>query len=127
MIKIASIFLFGFLGGILRYIIDQNIHTNQFPIGILVINILGSFILGFITAGFLAKQPNLNAGLTIGLLGGFTTFSSFQLKIYNLINSNNILIGVFYMMFSIFVGIFFAGVGQKLGKFMFSKINQIKE
>ena len=77
----------GALGAISRMLISNYINRNfslTFPIGILTINILGSFIIGLIMGGMYLK---VNLGdikflpfLVTGFLGGFTTFSSFSLE-----------------------------------------------
>lgn len=52
-----------------------------FPYGTLLVNVLGSFLIGFLAAWFAAREPAewLRVGLIAGILGGFTTFSAFSL------------------------------------------------
>ena len=73
----------GFVGSVARYYISKiNLLVNflAIPLGTLLVNVLGSFILGFLT-GIAAKSPVLNLEkrlfLMVGLCGGFTTFSTF--------------------------------------------------
>ena len=72
------------LGGAARYSLGglvQRLAPGEFPLGTLVINILGSFLLGFIVRYALetpAVSAEVRAFLTIGLCGGFTTFSTFS-------------------------------------------------
>lgn len=72
------------LGGAARYSLGglvQRLAPGEFPIGTLVINVLGSFLLGFIVRYALetpAVSAEVRAFLTIGLCGGFTTFSTFS-------------------------------------------------
>jgi CrcB protein len=79
----AYVALGGLVGTLARYQLQavlQPRSANAFPVGTLVVNLLGSLLLGFIgrwaleTAAF---APETRAGLTIGLCGGFTTMSSF--------------------------------------------------
>jgi len=79
----AYVALGGLLGTLARYHLQAVLQPRSainFPVGTLVVNLLGSLILGFIarlaleTAAF---SPETRAGLTIGLCGGFTTMSSF--------------------------------------------------
>ena len=74
----------GGLGSVLRYLatiyIDQ-LHDTSFPIGILVVNILGSFAMGFLAwvfASSLSLGIEHRAAILVGFLGGFTTFASFS-------------------------------------------------
>lgn len=72
------------LGGAARYSLGglvQRLAPGEFPLGTLVINVLGSFLLGFIVRYALetpAVSAEVRAFLTIGLCGGFTTFSTFS-------------------------------------------------
>ena len=84
----------GFLGSILRYIVSgvvQNTFWNiTFPLGTAVVNLSGCFIIGFLTElaesrGFLTDPAR--AFLLIGILGGYTTFSSFGNETVNLFRS----------------------------------------
>lgn len=81
--SILVVGLGGFLGSVTRYLsqilVDKLFHTN-FPLGTLLVNILGSFIIGTVYA--MSEKGNiLNAEwrlfLAVGICGGFTTFSSF--------------------------------------------------
>jgi CrcB protein len=72
------------LGGVSRYLIGgvvQRLFDTTFPAGTLVVNLTGSFLLGFFLRFALdtpALTPELRAFLTIGFCGGYTTFSTFS-------------------------------------------------
>lgn len=73
----------GFIGSIARYLVSKlNISVSLFaiPVGTLLVNVLGSFVIGFLI-GLADKSTILNTGwrmfLMVGLCGGFTTFSTF--------------------------------------------------
>lgn len=69
----------GGVGAGARYLVDARImrgRTGAFPLGILVVNILGSFLLGVLTGLGAAVAPAWATILGTGLLGGFTTFST---------------------------------------------------
>jgi CrcB protein len=74
----------GAIGGAARYSLGgliQRLAPGEFPLGTLVINVLGSFLIGvFVRYAFEtpAVSPEVRAFLTIGLCGGFTTFSTFS-------------------------------------------------
>ena len=86
MAKLAAIAIGGAAGSVLRYGVSQGIHTlvgRGFPWGTLVVNSLGSLLVGFLFVYLVersAVSEVLRAALFIGLLGGFTTFSTFSLE-----------------------------------------------
>jgi CrcB protein len=72
------------LGGLLRYVVADLVQRNAkiiFPLGTLSVNVIGSFLLGFIIF-FLGEREIISAEmrlfLTVGICGGFTTFSTFS-------------------------------------------------
>jgi CrcB protein len=72
----------GTAGTLARYVLQGAIQTSgsTFPAGTLIVNLAGSFALGFLMrflTGSLAVSPDLRAGLTIGFCGAFTTMSTF--------------------------------------------------
>lgn len=67
-------------GGILRYLINLALHSTKFPFATLIINLSGSLALGVI-AGIWAKDHPLRLLFGVGLLGGYTTFSTFSLDL----------------------------------------------
>lgn len=76
------------LGGLARYLLSGLVARaigETFPFGTLVVNVLGSFIIGLFAAltgpdGRLLVDPHIRQFVTVGLCGGFTTFSSFSLQ-----------------------------------------------
>jgi CrcB protein len=86
---------------------------ETFPFGTLVVNIVGSFLIG-VLAGLLPRLPNhglaivLQQLLIVGVCGGFTTFSSFSLQTYNLITKGRWLSALSNIVFS--TGLCFLGV-----------------
>lgn len=82
--KILAVGSGGFLGAVARYllstIVQQSIKPEQFPIGIFVVNIIGCFLIGLLAGFFELKSwmsVELRLFVFVGLLGGFTTFSTF--------------------------------------------------
>ncbi len=83
MTKLLVIGLGGFLGAIMRYGLSGQVNrfsTGGFPYGTLVVNVIGCLLLGVIMV--LVKDrsfipPNMQLFITVGLLGAFTTFSTF--------------------------------------------------
>ncbi len=95
MIKIAYLALGGATGAILRYWISglpHKFYGGVFPWGTLIVNLAGSFLIGFFW-GLLGREnisTNVRSFLFIGLFGSFTTFSTFAFESLNLIRDGNI-------------------------------------
>lgn len=81
----------GFLGSVSRYISTQaisNILPNQNGLGTWMVNVFGSFLIGFLYANFVGTlSSNTYLFLTTGILGGFTTFSAFSLDSFIFLKS----------------------------------------
>lgn len=81
----------GAVGSVLRFWMSTGVHAlvgRSFPYGTLAVNVLGCLLMGFLFVLFLERLSNdavLRAGILIGVLGGFTTFSSFSIETFNLI------------------------------------------
>jgi fluoride exporter len=82
------------LGGLLRYALTRMTlsMSADFPYGTILINILGSFVIGYfgtltLQSGRYAASDNLRLFVMVGLCGGFTTFSSFSLQTFDLMRS----------------------------------------
>ncbi len=98
---IALVFLGGGLGAVCRYLVTTQVGARfgtVFPFGTLTVNTVGSFLMGLIMGallllterhGFVAAGP-AKLLLTVGFLGGFTTFSSFSLETVTLIEGGSL-------------------------------------
>lgn len=79
-----SVGLGGFIGSVVRYIVslkmNEILSTSLLPLGTLLVNVVGSFVIGLILefATFSTIPPTLRLFLTTGILGGLTTFSTFS-------------------------------------------------
>lgn len=102
------------IGGALRFWISslaQKFLPVYFPYGTLTVNLLGSFVLGVLIFGFDEKQllsTNIKLMLTVGLCGGFTTFSTFSFETFNLIKETEFLLAGLNILLNIILTI--AGV-----------------
>ena len=105
MLNCLAVGLGGFIGSVLRYLIGL-VKLNEglaFPVKTLVINVVGAFAIGIITALAL-KQSNLDPRLVlflkVGICGGFTTFSTFALESVQLFQSGKGAMALAYMVLS---------------------------
>ena len=109
----------GAIGTLFRYVIAQAVQRNAqtlFPWGTLCVNLTGSFAIGALWAllePFHSSHP-LRLFLIIGLLGGFTTFSSFSMECLMLFKSGAVKNALLYILTSNIGGIALAFVGYWL-------------
>ena len=93
--------------------------SDWLPFATVFINIVGSFILGFLTFFFLDRPevpPDLRFGLTAGFCGGFTTFSTFSVEVYAMVLDNHIGQAAFYVLASFLGGLLAVALGAFLAK-----------
>ena len=109
-----------FAGGVLRYILSVGLSKLgrlwAFPIGIMIINILGCFLIGVLYGYFKSKattDPVLPLLLMTGVLGGFTTFSTFSFETIQLLQQNEWLKAALYVVGSVGVGVVACYLGMK--------------
>lgn len=125
---IISIAIGGAIGAILRFLFSRfigNSIATTFPLGTYIVNMIGSFLIGFLYTIFdkITVRPEIRSFLLIGLIGAFTTFSTFILESFDLFKDNEILLGFLNILFSqiggflsLFLGIILARI-LLLGKF----------
>ena len=95
----------GALGACTRLCINNYVGTlyNNFPLSTFIVNILGCLLIGFVIHYFSHKSTVplfLQAGITVGFLGGLTTFSAFALEILLLLEKKQWYIGASYLVLS---------------------------
>lgn len=112
----------GFIGTALRFLIARYIQFNYvsvFPWGTFIVNIVGSFLIG-VFFGISEKgnlmSPEWRIFLTVGLCGGFTTFSSLSNDAFMLLQSKEILRFVTYSGLSFALGLFAVFFGRLIIK-----------
>ncbi len=108
---LVSVAIGGALGALARYLTGIGIvrllgHTG-FPLGIITVNILGSFMMGaFITLAANRGLTHFSPLVATGFLGGFTTFSSFSLETVTLYERGEVSLALAYVLLSVAVSIF---------------------
>ena len=107
--QVLLVFIGGGAGSVLRFVISKNFNTlTHLPLGTLIVNILGSLLIG-IFLGLGLKQemlsPNATLLLATGFCGGFTTFSAFSYENQALLKAGDYLNFGIYSAGSIFLGI----------------------
>lgn len=125
--RVLYIFLLAFIGGILRGFFTLLAGDDHF-IATIIINLIGAFVLAFITGAlpYLIEISNdLMTGLSVGLVGGFTTFSTFSFDSVNLFLNHKIGIGLLYVLVSLIGGLILAQIGNKLGQNFENKEDQL--
>ena len=86
--QIGIVALGGALGATLRYAVSEWVSVDSFPYATLSVNLVGSFLLGVLAVGLAQNLLSANMALLLGtgVLGAFTTMSTFQLKPFRCLN-----------------------------------------
>ena len=121
-LSIFLIFVGGGIGAILRYlttIMCRNLFSFSI-LGTFSVNIIGCFLIGYIFGALLNKSDlfsqTLRLFLTVGFLGGLTTFSTFNFEIFELIRNGKIALGFLYMICSCVIGLLLTVLGYYLAQ-----------
>jgi fluoride exporter len=105
-----AIAIFGTLGCLARYGMTnlvQTIYGRDFPYATLSINVGGSFLMGFLfieTLERLTVSPELRTGILTGFLGGYTTFSTFEMEMFLMVEQGAAIKAVLYLLLSVGLG-----------------------
>lgn len=122
--QLLFIALGGAIGSVFRFLVSkgvQNLFGYVFPIGILSVNVIGSFVMGLLTTIFLDRfnlNPIWTSMILIGVLGGFTTFSSFSIDTISLLEDGAIVHALLYVGSSVVFSVLAAWAGVLLGRFV---------
>jgi CrcB protein len=122
MSQILAIGIGGALGSIARFLTSTWIHAwlgRGFPYGTFIVNVSGCIAMGFLFALFAGRLDNNDlwrSGILIGVLGGYTTFSSFSIEAFNLIEEGQLTKALIYMMGSLVLSVLGTWLGVILGR-----------
>lgn len=120
--NIMAVFIGGGLGAVLRYTISyiskQIFNLSIF--GTLTVNLIGCFLIGYISGLTSDKMQTINPAfkllITVGFLGGLTTFSTFSLESFELIKNGKIGIVLLYIAGSCILSLLLVFAGYSLAK-----------
>lgn len=114
--RILAVAIGGAVGAVARYLINISPLANvfeKFPFPTFFINVTGSFLIGFLfilLSDKITTNENLRIAITVGFLGAFTTFSTFEFETFGLIRDRHFTTAFIYLFLSVFVG--FIGVSS---------------
>jgi CrcB protein len=113
---VVGVGLLGGIGAIARFLLDGSVTGRvgrEFPYGTLAVNILGSCLLGVLVGAALSDDADRLAGT--GLIGGFTTFSTWALESHRLGEDGRLRSGLGNFAVSLVLGVFAAWAGRHIG------------
>ena len=114
--------VFAILGAFARYgqsLVVQNVLGDAFPFATLSINVLGSFLMGFLFFETLERinvSPELRTGILTGGLGTYTTFSTFSIEALHLLELGHLILAALYIGASVVLSIAAAFFGAYLSR-----------
>lgn len=120
--KYTLIAVGGGVGSLLRYAMQgwgQSLTRGNFPLGTMLVNVVGCFAIGVLNMLFAERIPipaEYRIGLTVGLLGGFTTFSAFGWESFALINDGQVWRAMLNVMLTVLLGFVAVWLGYRLAE-----------
>lgn len=111
----------GAVGSVLRFATTRAVGVTGFPAGTMIVNIVGSFLMGLIAAGMAQRWGNAYAPLLMtGVLGGFTTFSAFSLDTLALWEREQTTLAALYVAGSVAFSLISVIAGMAAGRGLFA-------
>jgi CrcB protein len=115
-----AVALGGALGALTRYLVDRFIEAREFgvfPWATFTINVSGCFLVGVVIAALVDRHNTpawLRVGLVMGVLGGYTTFSTFSQETLDLIEGGKMGVAAFYAFGSLGAGVAAVFIGMQM-------------
>jgi len=119
---VLLVFVGGGVGSVARYLLATAVQRNApegFPFGTFLVNLIGCFAIGVVGALGLeraALSPEARTFLMVGILGGFTTFSSFAWETLGLLSVRDVFRAALYVGGSVALGLFGTVLGRAIGR-----------
>lgn len=127
MLQVLLAGLGGCIGSILRYLMVGFIYNHMdypaFPYGTMAVNLIGCFVIGILSGLAETREvitPELRIFLFIGILGGFTTFSSFGYDTFGLLRDGSFWYAAINVTAQVFFGLGAVWLGYSLSRFIWS-------
>ncbi len=122
MSQVLAIAAGGAVGAVLRFWTSSAVYSitgRDFPYGTLTVNVVGSLLMGLLSILLIERMslgPEWRAAILVGLLGGFTTFSTFSLETLNLIQEGEHMRALMNVLISVVVCVSAAWLGVIAGR-----------
>ena len=113
------VFLGGAFGSIARYMVASALVARfgpGMPLATFTVNITGSFLIGFLAMSLAGRNDLWRLALTTGFLGGYTTFSAFELEILLALKAGELRMAILYPLLSVIAGLLAVAAGAALAK-----------
>ena len=119
--QLGIVALGGALGATLRYAVSEWVSVDSFPYATLSVNLIGSFLLGVLAVGLAQNILSANMALLLGtgVLGAFTTMSTFSLETFEMFDRGQGSSAIVYIVLTMTLGPLLALLGWKLGESIF--------
>ncbi len=128
MMKYLLIALGGAIGTVFRYVVsglDYRFSNGVLPVGTMAVNVSGSLVIGFLWGLFerFTFSPNTRLFLFMGVMGGYTTFSTFSLETFNLMRDGEYRIALLNIVLSVILSVGVVFIGYFASKYVLNVLD----
>ncbi|UOE93259.1 CrcB family protein [Alkalihalobacillus sp. LMS39] len=127
--NITAIAIGGAVGTVARFFVNFISYATGLPLGTIIVNVIGSFMLGLLSGWVMKHTPKewVKLGLGVGLCGGFTTMSTLAADTLYLYHHWEMSFLILYLFLSVFAGVTMAGLGWYCGERLIKQDKPLKE